>query len=458
MIPSILSSIRVPAEHSKSPEKSPKPFPPSRKPCKILPLMATPPNRPLPASASGRCRLKWRVVTWILTVLVFAAMSPFVFATETFPLPPTLLDNAVFTCSDATVTGNAVVDSVDLAAGGIRGEEGHIVSNGDVTLDGTVEIHGDVTFGPGFEVILNGTPLITGTVGEAVSATDCHPNDLDALAADLETTNDNDTIPRTEGNKDPLKGPNNRDLKITGNDTLVLPSGTYLLDSISLTGGARIDLDGPVRILCLGDVSKVLGGSSLNSGGQPSDLRLFVGGTRFKLQSNGVIHAFVYAPNAQAKIGGGALFVGGLFADSLDLNGGARLSRGLDDRDPPLVTLDEPAADCLPAGVLHTLTGTYSDENPADSGAVILTVIRSDGDTVVANGLLAGDGIWIAPDIDLGMTDGQAHLTITAVDAYQNSTVLEHTWRIDAGTPFVTLLADGIPVPSQNPGLTPPPG
>ncbi|RLE29575.1 MAG: hypothetical protein DRJ61_14270, partial [Acidobacteria bacterium] len=397
------------------------------------------------------------VVSLVVFVLVLSIFPSGGGASDTFPLPPTLLDNAVFACQGADIGGNAVVDSIDLGAGGIRGEEGHTLSNGDIILNGRVEMHGDVIAGPGAEVVTHGNPLVTGSIGEASQLTNCHPLDLQALAAELEIANDNASIPQTDAGVDPLGGPNHRDLSVTANDVLTLAEGAYLLDSVTLTGGARILLSGPVRILCLGEIS-VVGGSSLNAAGGPSDLRLFSSGPLFKLESHSVVNAFVYAPDAEARIGGGAIVVGGLFADDLALNGRARVSRGLDDRDPPVVTLDEPAADCLPAGVLHTLSGAYADENPADAGAVTLAVTRSDGDASTVTALLGGDGSWTAPDVDLGTTDGQALVVVTAVDAYLNSATLTRAWRVDAGTPQVLLLTDGVPFPNQNPGLTPPPG
>ena len=72
---------------------------------------------------------------------------------QMFELLPELSAQAVFSCQDLTIAGDSVVTSEGLGTG-IEGDEGHVRSNANVRLKGSVEVHGDAVAGG--EVILSG--------------------------------------------------------------------------------------------------------------------------------------------------------------------------------------------------------------------------------------------------------------------------------------------------------------
>ena len=135
---------------------------------------------------------------------------------------------------------------------------------------------------------------------------------------------------------------------------------------------------------------------------------------------------------------------------------------------PPAVTLDEPgigADECLAAGAPVTLAGRFTDPNPATGqngqpDAVVIEVRAAGGAGPVSYvGTLSPDGqAWSAAGVDLGTVDGIAAATVTATDVIGNVSRVSRTWRVDAGTPELTLTLDGVPFPDAAPGSTPPAG
>ncbi|MCP4678699.1 MAG: hypothetical protein GY854_24950, partial [Deltaproteobacteria bacterium] len=224
-------------------------------------------------------------------------------------LLPELTSQAAFSCQDLTLAGNSVVTSEGLGTG-VEGDEGDVRSNANVRLKGSVEVHGDAIAGPDGEVILSGQPaLVTGEMLSAAELLDCRPIDLAALAAELELSNDNDLLPRTDKGKKPFK--KGRDFELKGNDGITLPTGTYLFDPLKITGNSEVRPDGEVRILVLGEIDV---SGRIHAGGNPFELRLWSAGASVKLNSQSVVHGHLYAPDAAVKLAGGSTFGGSLFA------------------------------------------------------------------------------------------------------------------------------------------------
>lgn len=281
-----------------------------------------------------------------------------------FDIPADLGSYAVLSCKDLKIAGNSVVNSEGLGSATSQGEEGHVRSNGDVLLDGSVEVHGDAVAGPGRQVRLSGQPaLVTGEKKVATSPYVCVPVDLAALRATLAAQNDNSLIPLTAKGKPALGGPNGRTLELNGKDELTLPAGTYLLDELRLSGNARLRVAGEVRILVTGAID-VKGGSHVHLDGNPYQVRLWSLGATVSIASQSNVHAFLYAPAAALTLSGQSRVVGGVQADRVEILGGSRVRRVVDDA-PPVLTVTAPQ-DGQPVEVCTIpVTGTVADgESP----------------------------------------------------------------------------------------------
>lgn len=120
-------------------------------------------------------------------------------------------------------------------------------------------------------------------------------------------------------------------LHVTGGAVLTLHAGTYNINSLKLTGGATLAIGtGPV-ILNVAGASETTpidfeGGATANPSFDPSLFRIHYAGTgTLKLTGGTTTSAIVYAPNAEARVAGGADFYGSILANTVDVTGGAQL-------------------------------------------------------------------------------------------------------------------------------------
>lgn len=277
---------------------------------------------------------------------------------DAFDIPADLKSYGVLSCQDLQMSGNSVITSEGVGGSAAGTGRAHVRSNGNVTVSGTAEIHGDVVAGPGKRVITSGNPLITGQRSVAASPYNCTPVDLAALRATLEQSNDNARVPRTDRGNPGLGGTGGRAITLSGHDGLTLPAGTYLISSISLSGNSQLRVSGQVRILVTGSVS-VTGGSHINLNGNPFQMRLWSqGSVAISSQSN--VHAYIYAPAAAVSLTGQMNIVGALQTQSLSISGGARIRRTLDDA-LPVITLTAPVEGQSVNGCQVTVSGRATD-------------------------------------------------------------------------------------------------
>ena len=370
-------------------------------------------------------RLRARTVVLSAALALALQLAPLAAQTATDPLqiPDGLAAHAILSCQTLSIAGNATVVSDGLTSGTAQADQGHVRSNGDVLLDGAVEVHGDAVAGPGHDVVLSGKPaLVTGETQVADAAFDCTPIDLDSLRAALEAANDDATLPSTEKGHPALSGDGGRSLVLSGHDSLTLPAGTYLLDELSLTGNSRLRLDGEVRILVTGPI-EIKGGSHVNLDGDPYDVRLWSAGATVSIASQSNVFGFLYAPAAAVDLTGQSRLVGGVQADRVTLDGGARVRRVVDDA-PPALTVDAPVDGESVERCAVPVAGTASDAE----GPFTLTV---NGETVVPapDGSFSGTAsLW---------TDDPGRIDFVATDRAGNATTV--TMRVVIVPPTVAL-------------------
>jgi hypothetical protein len=308
-----------------------------------------------------------------------------------------LVEAALSSCNDMSIAGSAIVGSAGLTTGAEASGLGDVLANGNLVLDGSsLEVDGNAMAGA--QVITNGQPVVTGTIGTLAEPIDCSVVDLATLYAGLDSENDNDLVPLTQRGRDPLSG---RDLEVKANDVLTLPAGTYLFSSIKLSGRAEIALEGPVRLLVAGDVA-LAGKTLINQLGSPYDLRIWSTGS-IAIEGQAVVRALIWAANGELRLNGAAELYGSALAGTIDVNG-AEVTRIVDDLAPQLA-IDSPAAGETVDACEILVSGSL---NEVETGAT-LTIngqaidVRTDGSfTTLVSLWTEPPGMIVAEAIDGG--------------------------------------------------------
>lgn len=351
--------------------------------------------------------------------------SPTPAPADAFTLLPAITDQVIFSCNEVTVNGNSTIDSQGVNAG-TPGSQGHVVANGDINLNGAIQLKGNATAGPlPKDVRVNGNVTVTGTRGHLAAARPCTPINLTTLATTLRASNDNATrIPRTQKNKDPLGGSSHTDFSMNGNDEITLPAGTYYFTKFDLNGNSKVNVSGPVRILCTGAFT-VNGNSFINQTQNAYNLKIWSSGSAFTIDGTSTTKAFVYAPAAQVAINGGSTFTGALFGNRVDINGGSRCIRVVNDA--PLATV-----------------AFIEGGNPLADGAVfnrnVTVAYAVTGGTPVLTVRATLDGTVFTGSSATATTDGTHRLTVTVDDAAGRHVEKTVSFTIDRVGPRVAIL------------------
>jgi hypothetical protein len=235
-----------------------------------------------------------------------------------------------------TVDGKkTLVDSFDSDAGRYgptnKADDATVFSNGNLTID-AARVGGDVRSATAGVSVLNGGRVtgdvlaggaITnqGTIGgtatpdsptptvaaPAVSA--CSPYSSSAGLSGRFTYN------RTTGN-----------LVVSGGRTVTLADGDYCFNNVTLSGGAVLAVNGPVRLSLTG-ILDASGGAFLNTTFDPLNLEIvssYAGATGALLSGGGPgAYLSLYAPATGVILAGGAQVYGAVLARSLALSGGS---------------------------------------------------------------------------------------------------------------------------------------
>ena len=163
-------------------------------------------------------------------------------------------------------------------------------------------------------VTLNGQSRITGKTTLAENPLNPAPFDLGAVLVSVTAFNRNADIAAS------IK---NGVLTMTGG-TLTLEEGNYLLQGISLSGGAVLNVQGKVGILVRGPIS-ISGGARVNDdGGDTENMALFSDSDQpVSLTGGARLGALLYAPKSEIGFSGNSQFGGHLFASHLSMSGTA---------------------------------------------------------------------------------------------------------------------------------------
>jgi len=213
-----------------------------------------------------------------------------------------------------TISGNVKIFGI-ASLGGSDGFGGHVASNSDITLSGSALVNGNATPGPGHSVSMSGSQSqVMGSTVPADYSVPCDGGDVSSWVIFAQANNSN-------GNILPQFLDSSGNLKITGNNTCLLPQGIYLVSSLTMNGNARLVISGKVSIVVTGAVS-ISGGATLNPGGSPLDL-LLVGASESagSLVGDAKGNLTVFAPLSQVTVSGKVAGVGNIWGKRVTMSG-----------------------------------------------------------------------------------------------------------------------------------------
>jgi hypothetical protein len=235
---------------------------------------------------------------------------------------------AIVGLDGVTLSGNAKVDS-DGGAPNVA----FVVSNGSIAMSGNSSIHGDLRSTQG-SVSLTGNAVVTGnafagtTIGKASSIRGlASPNSpVTALTAPSVAACSPYSSSAGLGGSfsyDTATG----NLSVSGNKTVTLAAGTYCFGSITLSGNARLVVNGPVSISLTGQFSAT-GGSVVNQTNNAANLQIsssFAGNDGVVVSGNATAYLTVYAPAAQVVLSGNSQIEGLVLGKSVTVSGNASI-------------------------------------------------------------------------------------------------------------------------------------
>src|SRR4030042_7024271 len=101
---------------------------------------------------------------------------------------------------------------------------------------------------------------------------------------------------------------------------IILTSGIYYFDELTLAGSTIVALDGRVMIFCAGAVS-LSGDCQINPGGNPKDLAIYSLFSDIIIQDQAEVTAELLAPQGRIELSGTSTLFGSAFADTLSISG-----------------------------------------------------------------------------------------------------------------------------------------
>ncbi len=226
-----------------------------------------------------------------------------------------LFDRALWGIDYVDLGGTVLIDSYDPGLGpygGVnRGNMGSIGTNGSVSAVGTVDIRGDMAYGPTGTYSLGGNSTVSGDIIRLPAPRFFPP----IPAFNVGTTNFDIKERRTLS-----PGAYGR-VQIGTKGTLALQPGVYYFDELTegATGTLTISGDTTIFVKSALDLS---GRGVINPLGDPTKLTIFYSGTsRSDIVGGASAFMEVYAPNAAVKFVGTSDFYGSFIGKSVTIQG-----------------------------------------------------------------------------------------------------------------------------------------
>lgn len=131
-----------------------------------------------------------------------------------------------------------------------------------------------------------------------------------------------------------------KELSANGGGEVRLTGGTYVFESIKLTGGAKLRVSGDTpTVIYVKDDLDMSGGTVYNTSERARNLLFMMAkGAEAKLTGGAKAYMTVYGPEATINMSGGTALYGAVVAKDIKMNGGARLYYDVDlAKNPPSV-------------------------------------------------------------------------------------------------------------------------
>lgn len=236
-------------------------------------------------------------------------------------------EGGMFACSGITISDNVQVDSYDSSLGyyaeGQQHNNAQISCNSLINLEDNSTILGNIS---AEKIIQNTASFIYGTASEEKRNWSCFEDYTSEVRAIVSLENNNDTIDLENQTNSSYSSNNDFYLSLNANETLVLKSGIYYLQELSLSNGAKLEISGPVMIFCDGPV--FIGGNSIiNSHHIAKDLAIHYLGTEHQINISGKaqVTAEIFAVNGTINVSESAEVYGNVKANEISLEGNSLL-------------------------------------------------------------------------------------------------------------------------------------
>ena len=257
-------------------------------------------------------------------------------------------------CGALTFTGNASTDSYDSSAplqggqpvlsdsGGSVGTNGNLSATGNATVNGTLSSPGSgvgsCTAGGVTAETLTGNATVTGGLTQVAQPTTYPtppaPNPLPPT--NTQNFADCTGLPSctSSGSVITITPPSPTsqvmfgNIDLSGNKTVHLNAGIYVVNSLSMSGNTEIIIDsGPVVFQIAGqgvtDVISIAGDGISDASYNPANLQFVYGGTGNISLDSATMSGTLYAPNATGAFSGNADFYGAVILKQLAVSGNA---------------------------------------------------------------------------------------------------------------------------------------
>ena len=199
------------------------------------------------------------------------------------------------------------------------GSKGHLGSNSNISLFGSVTILGDAVPGPGASVSLSGGAYVDGATTPADVATPLPPVTYDppvSSSGDFGVSSST-TITAGTYRYDEFTAKGNAVVTVEGDVTL------YIDGDFSVTAQAvlKIDNGGSLTIYHGGEDFTLTGGGALNVTQLPEKLQIYSSATLVKFTGNSGFHGVIYAPDADIEPTGTSDVHGSFAGKKISVNG-----------------------------------------------------------------------------------------------------------------------------------------
>ena len=255
---------------------------------------------------------------------------------------PAVFPYALFATGNACPTINfsssGFTDSYDSSQGTyaatVQPTGGNIGTNGTLNLSGSADIKGDTylvnvvtagscptqTYNNGSSNGVEGSLIAMGS--PKVFANPVYPNPSPALTTSTGYSSNTTLAPGNYNN-----------VSVSGGKTLTLSPGTYNFNSLILSGGSSIVINGSgtlvIEIAGAGSPSKAIdfsGGSITNAGGNPANVQIVYAGSQpMTLSGGSSTAAVVYAPNSAITMSGSSPWYGAIVGKTYNSSGGSAI-------------------------------------------------------------------------------------------------------------------------------------